>query len=79
MAITDLSLSEGTVRYHLRQQARGAIGGRSRQIRRAGAFRSAIDYWFSQRADAPVNLAARHTWLVNEPATPDRCVQFSAL
>lgn len=61
-----LSLSEGTVRYHLRRQACGAIDGRSRQARRAGAFHGAIDHWFAQRADSPVNLAALHSWLVSE-------------
>ena len=29
-----LSLSEGTVRYHLRRQAYGAVDGRARQVRR---------------------------------------------
>src|SRR6185295_4566966 len=61
-----LSLSEGTVRYHLRRQACGAIDGRARQGRRAYPFHGAIDHWFSQRADSALNLAALHAWLVNE-------------
>jgi len=61
-----LSLSEGTVRYHLRRQARSAIDGRARQVRRAGAFHAAIDHWFGQRADGIVNLAALHSWLQSE-------------
>lgn len=61
-----LSLSEGTVRYHLRRLASGASDGRAKQVRRASAFQGAIDHWFSQCAGAPVNLAALHGWLGSE-------------
>ncbi len=61
-----LSLSEGTVRYHLRRLACGAVDGRARQVRRAFAVRKAIAHWFSQYGGLPVNLAALHSWLANE-------------
>jgi len=66
----ELSLSEGTVRYHLRRLADGASDGRARQQRRAGAYRAAIDHWLAQHGAAPVNVAALHDWLVAEHGYP---------
>ena len=43
-----LGLTEGTVRYHLRRLASGAIGGRSRQQRLASGYAEAIAHWFRQ-------------------------------
>ena len=60
-----LSLSEGTVRYHLRRMAKGAADGRAKQRRRAEAVAEPIEWWLSQ-PDAGRNLAALHEWLVAE-------------
>jgi transposase len=60
-----LDLCEGTVRYHLKRMASGAIDGRARQARVAGDYRKAIDHWMSGR-EAMSNLAALHDWLVAE-------------
>lgn len=38
-----LDLCDGTVRYHLRRMAAGAVDGRSRQVHLASAQREAID------------------------------------
>jgi len=66
----ELSLSEGTVRYHLRRLADGASDGRARQQRRAGAYRAAIDHWLAQHGATPTNIAALHDWLVAEHGYP---------
>lgn len=60
-----LDLCEGTVRYHLRRLAAGAVDGRSRQQRRAEAYREAIEHWVAGHGDL-ANLAALHDWLVAE-------------
>lgn len=60
-----LSLSEGTVRYHLRRMAGDARDGRARQRRRAAEVAEPIDWWLSQ-PDGGRNLAALHDWLVAE-------------
>jgi transposase len=60
-----LDLCEGTVRYHLRRLAAGAVDGRSRQHRRAEAYREAIEHWVAGHGDL-ANLAALHDWLVAE-------------
>lgn len=60
-----LTLSEGTVRYHLRRLAAGARDGRALQKRRAAVHREAIDHWMSTHEQA-CNLAALHAWLTRE-------------
>jgi transposase len=60
-----LDLCEGTVRYHLRRIAMSAVDGRSRQRRRAEAYREAIEHWVAGHGDLS-NLAALHDWLVAE-------------
>ena len=66
----ELSLSEGTVRYHLRRLAAGANDGRARQQCRASAYRAAIDHWLEQHGAAPTNVAALHDWLVAKHGYP---------
>lgn len=62
-----LGVSEGTVRYHRRRRAEGAGDGRSRQVRKAAAFREAIDAWLAGRGESsPSNVAELHHWLVSE-------------
>lgn len=61
-----LALSEGTVRYHLRRLAAGAVDGRSRQVRRAAGHREAIAHWMSQHGAGALNVAALHEWLWRE-------------
>jgi transposase len=60
-----LDLCEGTVRYHLRRIAAGAVDGRSRQRRRAETYRDAIEHWIAGHGDLS-NLAALHDWLMAE-------------
>ena len=52
-----LDLCEGTVRYHLRRVAAGAVDGRSRQRRHAEACREAVDHWV-----AGSNMPIADTW-----------------
>jgi len=47
-----LGVSEGTVRYHRRRQATGAVDGRRRQVRKAAAWREAIECWLAARGEA---------------------------
>jgi transposase len=62
-----LGVTEGSVRYHLDRQARGAADGRSRQEHLASAWREAITHWLESQGDpGPVNLAGLHSWLVEE-------------
>jgi len=61
-----LGLTEGTVRYHLRRLASGAIDGRARQRRLASGHAEAIAHWFRQLGEGPLNLAALHAWLCAE-------------
>ena len=62
-----LGVSEGTVRYHRRRQATGAVDGRRRQVRKAAAWREAIECWLAARGEAaPANVAELHAWLVAE-------------
>jgi transposase len=60
-----LSLCEGTVRYHLRRMAAGAIDRRSRQAHAAASHREAITHWMQQH-EGTTNLAALHEWLIAE-------------
>jgi transposase len=62
-----LGVTEGAVRYHLRRRAAGARDGRADQPHVAQAWQPAIEGWLESRgADAPLNLAALHAWLVEE-------------
>ena len=61
-----LGLTEGTVRYHLRRMGEGATDGRARQVRAASAVAEAIGGWMASHAEAPLNLAELHAWLVAE-------------
>lgn len=58
-----LGVNEGTVRYHRRRDAAGAVDGRSKQVSKAAAVAEAIAHWRSQHSDGRVNLAALHAWL----------------
>jgi transposase len=61
-----LGVNEGTVRYHRRRNAAGAVDGRSKQASKAAAVAEAIAHWRSQHSDGRVNLAALHEWLRRE-------------
>ncbi len=62
-----LGVTEGTVRYHLRREAEGAVDGRSRQEPESARFREAIDAYLAARGEAaPRNVADLHAWLVTE-------------
>jgi transposase len=61
-----LGVSEGAVRYHVRRMKAGTIDGRSAQAQKAAAFGAAIEHWRQSTADAGLNLAALHAWLVRE-------------
>lgn len=61
-----LGVTEGTVRYHRRRRAEGAVDGRSRQVGKAAAHAEAIAHWRSSRDDEAVNIAALHEWLARE-------------
>ena len=61
-----LGVSEGTVRYHRRRSAAGAVDGRTTQVGKAAAVAEAIAHWRSQQPAGRVNLAALHDWLKRE-------------
>ena len=62
-----LGVTEGTVRYHLRREAEGAVDGRTRQEPESARFREAIDAYLAARGEAaPRNVADLHAWLVAE-------------
>ena len=61
-----LGVSEGTVRYHRRRDAAGAVDGRRTQGSKAAAVAEAIAHWRSQQSGGRVNLAALHEWLKRE-------------
>jgi transposase len=61
-----LGVSEGTVRYHQRRSASGAVDGRTTQVGKAAAVAEAIAHWRSQQQAGRVNLAALHDWLKRE-------------
>ncbi len=62
-----LGVSEGTVRYHLRQLVAGAEDGRARQPFRAAEVSGAIAHYLESLDDGdPVNLAVLHEYLVTE-------------
>lgn len=53
-----LGVSEGTVRYHRRRDATGAVDGRTAQVGKAAAVAESIAHWRSQQLEGRVNLAA---------------------
>ena len=63
-----LEVSEGTVRYHLRRAASGAVDGRSTQPFRAEAVAEAIGVWFEAhgQSERPVNVKDLHEHLIAE-------------
>lgn len=67
-----LGVQEGTVRYHLRRMAIGAIDGRLRQTQLAVGWQDAIEAWLAGEVgkDGALNLAALHTRLVEEHQYP---------
>jgi len=67
-----LEVTEGTVRYHLRRQAAGAVDGRSKQEFLAAGWHERIAGWlsFCEQEGEPVNLALLHEWLVKESDYP---------
>jgi transposase len=66
-----LRVSEGTVRYHRRRQAEGAVDGRARQTPMAAHYGEAIDSYLGARGEqTPSNVAELHTWLVAEHDYP---------
>jgi len=48
-----LGVSEGTVRYHLRRQAAGAVDGRKDKVFRAATREAVIAHWMEERREAP--------------------------
>jgi transposase len=61
-----LGVTEGTVRYHLRRQASGAVDGRTEKPHLAAGWDEAIRVWLASHAGLPTNLAALHAWLASE-------------
>lgn len=61
-----LGVTEGTVRYHRRRMASGALDGRALQASAAAVHAEAIEHWRSQQAEGGVNVAALHDWLQRE-------------
>ncbi|HVS18475.1 MAG TPA: IS21 family transposase [Planctomycetota bacterium] len=62
-----LGVTEGSIRYHLRRQAAGAVDGRAGQVHLAAKYDEAILTWLEGRGpDAPMNLVALHQWLAEE-------------
>jgi hypothetical protein len=56
---------EGTVGYHRRRDAAGAVEGRTAQVGKVEVA-EAIAHWRSQQSGGQVNLAALHDWLKRE-------------
>lgn len=61
-----LGVTEGTVRYRLRQMDAGAIDRRSLRPQRADEVADAIEYWRSTQSDGSINLTVLYEWLVRE-------------
>jgi len=57
-----LGVTEGTVRYHRKRQAEGAVDGRSEQPHKAASLAGVIEHWHAERAERrrPVNV--RELW-----------------
>jgi transposase len=67
-----LGVSEGTVRYHLRRTASGAIDGRCNKPFRAKAVAPVITAWFDEHGETkrPVNVKDLYEHLVAEHGYP---------
>ena len=69
-----LGVTEGTVRYHAKRKAQGAVDGRKGKEYRAQSVSKEIDLWLAdhqarqqgRRAQRPANLKTLYEWLVNE-------------
>lgn len=61
-----LGVTEGSVRYHARRQAQGAVDGRSRQASSLEPLRGEIEAWRQALGGGPVNLLDLHAWLRDE-------------
>ena len=63
-----LEVTEGTVRYHRRRHATGAIDGRSQQTFLASGWHEQIADWLAacEAAGEAVNLVILHAWLARE-------------
>lgn len=65
-----LGVTEGAVRYRIKQMQAGAPDGRSKRCPLAAEFSAAIDIWRKALDGAPVNLVVLHEWLVSEHDYP---------
>ena len=67
-----LEVTEGTVRYHLRRQAEGAVDGRSKQSHLAAGWHDRIAEWLrcGEEYGEAINLGELHDWLVEECRYP---------
>jgi transposase len=65
-----LAVTEGTVRYHLRRRATGAVDGRGAKPFKATAVAAVIAGWVRARADAPrpLNVKELYEHLIHERA-----------
>lgn len=62
-----LSVSEGSVRYHLKRIEADSIDGRAKQQQLAAHYAEAIEVWRNSfDPDDPINLTLLHEWLVRE-------------
>jgi transposase len=57
-----MGVVEGTVRYHLRREAAGAVDGRGRQVPLAAAFKGVITAWMEVHADRPRPVNVEELW-----------------
>ena len=67
-----LEVTEGTVRYHRRRAAAGAVDGRSQQAFVASGWHDRIADWLAacEAAEEAVNLVVLHAWLTKEAGYP---------
>ena len=61
-----LGVSEGAVRYHVTRMSVGAVDGRGGKAFKAAPLAEVIEHWREAQADAAINLAELHAWLVDE-------------
>lgn len=57
-----LGVCEGTVRYHLRREARGAVDGRKDKAFLAEAAAPAIAHWMEERRELPRPVNVKELW-----------------
>ena len=69
-----LDVTEGTVRYHRRRHATGAVDGRSQQACLASGWHDQIADRLasSESAEEAVNLVVLHAWFAKEAGYPGR-------